>query len=142
MLSSKAKYGLNATFLLAKEYGKGPLLIADIAERESIPKKFLELILLDLKKHGILHSKMGKGGGYMLAKSPDKISIGQIIRILDGPLALTTCTSKTAYKKCAECIDEKSCSIKRLFKHIRENTVSILDGTSVSDAMKRKHFLS
>ena len=138
MLSNKAKYGLHATFLLAKEFGNGPLLIAEIAEREQIPKKFLELILLDLKRHGVLHSKMGKGGGYMLAKSPDKISVGQVIRILDGPLALTTCVSKTAYKKCAECKNERSCEIKKLFQNIRDNTSQILDGTTLSSAMKSK----
>lgn len=100
MLSKKAKYGLKAMILLAQHYDQGPLLISEIAQKEAIPKKFLELILLELKKHGLLHSKKGKGGGYTLAKSPDTIKMGNIVRTLDGPLAPLPCVSVTAYAKC------------------------------------------
>jgi Rrf2 family protein len=134
MLSKKAKYGLKATFYLAKNYGKGPILISDLAEHENIPKKFLELILLDLKRHGLLISKMGKGGGYSLSKSPEKIFVGQIVRILDGPLAPIPCVSKTAYQKCDECESERSCEIRKIMLQVRDATAAILDHTSLVDA--------
>ena len=138
MLSNKAKYGIKAALYLSRQYGRGPVLISEIADDEAIPKKFLELILLEMKKHGILHSKMGKGGGYMLAKAPDKISVGQIVRVLEGPIALTSCVSKTAYKKCDECTDERTCRIRRIFKQVRDTTAEILDGTTLTDALKSK----
>lgn len=136
MLSKKAKYGLKATFYLAKNYGKGPVLISDLAEEENIPKKFLELILLDLKRHGILSSKMGKGGGYSLSKPPDKIYVGQIIRILDGPLAPIPCVSKTAYERCTECENEKTCEIRKIMMQVRDASAAILDHTTLVDAPK------
>ena len=136
MLSKKAKYGLKATFFLAKNYGKGPVLISDLAEKENIPKKFLELILLDLKRHGILSSKMGKGGGYSLSKSPEKIFVGQIIRILDGPLAPIPCVSKTAYERRAECENEKTCEIRKIMMQVRDASAAILDHTTLIDAPK------
>ncbi len=127
-------------FFLAREEKNGTKLvqISEMCKQERMPKKFVELIVLELKKRGLLHSKIGKGGGYMLAKSPDNIYLGDIIRILDGPLAPTTCTSKTAYHKCEECIDESTCEIKRVMKNVRESTASILDGTSLTQAMKKR----
>jgi len=142
MLSHKAKYGLKAAFFLARHYEQGPVLISDLATAEYIPKKFLEHILLELKKHGILYSRMGKGGGYSLAKAPDKIYLGQIIRVLDGPLAPVQCVSKTAYVRCVECKDERTCEIRRVMKHVRDATASILDRTSLADAMHAKLTLS
>ncbi|MFI5171074.1 MAG: RrF2 family transcriptional regulator [Chitinophagales bacterium] len=136
MLSKKAKYGLMAMFYLAKNYGKGPKLISELAEEENIPKKFLELILLDLKRQGLLVSKMGKGGGYELGKHPDKIFVGQVVRILDGPLAPISCVSKTAYAKCAECHNERTCEIRKIMMQVRESTAAILDHTSLTDAPK------
>ena len=127
MLSKKAKYGLKAMAILAKEYGNGPLLIGEIAKRERIPPKFLELILLELKKKGFLQSKKGKGGGYYLNKLPDTISVGSLIRALDGPLALLPCVSQMAYERCAECPDEESCGIRMVFKEVRDSTNSILE---------------
>jgi len=100
MLSKKSKYALKALMVLAKEYGQGPVLISDVAQRAGIPRKFLELILLELKNQGILQSKKGKGGGYFLAREPRAISVGHIIRILDGPIAPLPCVSKTAYMRC------------------------------------------
>ena len=137
MLSQKAKYALRALLLLAKEYDRGPIQISDIAQTEGIPKKFLELILLDLKKHGILHSKKGVGGGYFLGKPPEAISLGQVIRILDGPLAPLPCVSQTAYLKCEECEDETTCGIRMVMKDVRDATAGILDGTSLADVLKR-----
>src|SRR5262245_28675970 len=132
MLSKKAKYGLKAMAILAQEYGKGPLLIGEIAKRERIPSKFLELILLELKKQGFLQSKKGKGGGYYLSKLPNTISVGSLIRALDGPLALLPCVSQMAYERCAECPDEKTCGIHSVFKEVRGSTVSILERTTLA----------
>src|SRR5215510_10109854 len=135
MLSMKAKYGLRAMASLAREYGNGPLLIADIAEKERIPRKFLELILLDLKKKGFLHSKKGKGGGYYLNRLPSTISVDQLIRALDGPLALLPCVSQMAYERCEECPDEEACGIRRVFKEVREATIGVLERTTLADMM-------
>jgi len=132
MLSKKAKYGLKAMAILAKEYGNGPLLIGEITKRERIPSKFLELILLELKKKGFLQSKKGKGGGYYLNKLPESISVGALIRALDGPLALLPCVSQMAYERCAECPDEETCGIRIVFKEVRESTVSILERTTLA----------
>lgn len=142
MLSKKAKYGLRALLLLAREHGKGPVLIADLARSEGIPKKFLELILLDLKNHGVLQSKKGKGGGYSLGKVPEAISLGHVIRVLDGPLAPIPCVSQTAYLKCEECKDETTCGIRIVMKEVRDATARILDGTSLADVLKRVAKLS
>lgn len=137
MLSKKSKYGLKAMLLLAREYGQGPVLVSDVAQREDIPKKFLELILLDLKHSGVLESKKGKGGGYFLRRPPSKISMGQIIRVLDGPLALIPCVSQTAYMKCDECRDEQTCGVRLAMKEVRDATARILDGTTLADVNKR-----
>jgi Rrf2 family protein len=133
MLSMKAKYGLRAMSSLAKHYGKGPLLIADIAEKEGIPRKFLELILLDLKKKGFVQSKKGKGGGYYLHRKPATITIDQLIRALDGPLALLPCVSQMAYERCEECPDENACGIRRVFSEVREATVKVLAKNTLAD---------
>lgn len=137
MISNKTKYGLHALMHLSEKYNKGPILIADLALEEKIPKKFLELILLDLKNHGILESKKGKGGGYQLARHPSEVNIGQVIRILDGPLAPVSCVSQTAYKPCKECKDEHHCGIRLLMKDVREAMANILDKTSLSDMVMR-----
>ena len=140
MLSKKAKYGLKAMGILAKEYGHGPLLIGAIAERERIPMKFLEHILLDLKKKGFVQSKKGKGGGYYLNRLPATISVGALIRALDGPLALLPCVSQMAYERCAECPDEEACGIRNIFKEVRDSTVTILERTTLADlAMCSSH---
>ena len=137
MLSHKSKYALKALLVLSEGYGNGPLLISDIAEREHIPKRFLELILLELKNHGILRSKKGKGGGYLLSKPPTQLSVGHVLRMLEGPLALLPCVSKTAYEKCEECRDEKTCGIRMLMKEVRDATATILDSTTFADVLKR-----
>jgi len=142
MLSMKAKYGLRAMLLLARKYGQGPILISDIAEKEAIPKKFLELILLELRNKGCLHSRKGKGGGYYLGKSPHEISMGEIIRILDGPLAPIPCVSLTAYRRCTDCPDERTCGIRVVMKEVRDSTAKILDGTTLADVLLRTDRLS
>lgn len=135
MLTKKAKYGLQAVLLLAKDYGKGPITIADLAQREGIPKKFLESILLALKNRNILFSLKGKGGGYVLARPPNEISMGEIVRHLDGPLAPVPCVSKTAYRRCEECEDERTCGIRLVMKRVRDSIADILDGTSLEDVL-------
>jgi Rrf2 family protein len=133
----KAKYGLRALTALARQYGSGPVLIAELATKESIPRKFLELILLDLKKKGILQSKKGKGGGYYLSRPPSMVYLGELVRALDGPLALLPCVSQTAYRHCEECLDEKTCAIRGVMKEVRDATAAILDGTTLADMVER-----
>src|SRR5262249_45341925 len=102
-----------------------------------MPQKFLEAILLELKRHGVVQSRKGKGGGYFLHRSPDDITFGEVIRILDGPLAAVPCVSQTAYMKCAECIDEDTCGVRLAMKQVRDATARILDSTSLADVNKR-----
>lgn len=138
MLSKKTKYALKAMLYLARRYEAGPILISDLAKDEQIPKKFLELILLTLKNNGILQSRKGKGGGYYLGKSPQEVSMGKVIRILEGPIALVPCVSESAYAPCPECLDERTCGIRLIMKDIREATAKILDGTSLADMLERE----
>jgi Rrf2 family protein len=137
MISRKTKYGLRALLLMAREYGQGPILISELAEREAIPKKFLELILLQLKNAGILQSRKGKGGGYALARTPAEISMGRVVRILEGPLAPVPCVSETAYRKCDECGDEATCGIRLVMKQVRDAIADILDHTTLQQVVTR-----
>ena len=137
MISKKTKYGLNALIYLAKEYQKGPVLISDIVKAEKMPQKFLEFILLTLKNHGILESRRGKGGGYLLGRDPGQVMLGSVIRILEGPLAPVSCVSQTAYRKCDECQDEHCCGIRFVMKDVRDAIANILDKTSLADVLKR-----
>jgi Rrf2 family protein len=137
VLSKKAKYALKALLVLGREYGHGPMLISDVAQREAIPHKFLELILLELKNQGILQSKKGKGGGYQLGKPPTGISVGQVMRALEGPLAPLPCVSRTAYHRCEECPDERTCGVRLVMKEVRDATARILDSTTLADVIKR-----
>lgn len=137
MISRKTKYGLRALLLLARDYDRGPILISEIAERERIPKKFLEAILLQLKNAGVLTSRKGKGGGYALGKNPAEITMGKIVRVLDGPLAPVPCVSETAYGRCDECDDELTCGIRLVMKDVRDAIAEILDNTSLQEALNR-----
>jgi Rrf2 family protein len=137
LLSKKAKYALKGMLVLAQHYGEGPILISDIAEGDHMPRKFLELILLELKNHGLLQSKKGKGGGYFLAKPPNAINVGQIVRIVDGPIAPLPCVSRTAYMRCDECADERTCPIRLVMKDVREATANILDSATLADMIER-----
>lgn len=132
MLSNRTKYAIKALLAIYRDRGGKPVHIYDIARNENIPQKFLELIMLDLKKTGVINSKRGKGGGYYLTSNPDQIHIGNIIRALEGPLALLPCASVTNYKKCNDCHDETACSLRHLMQEVREQTAHILDKTSLS----------
>ncbi len=142
MLSKKTKYGLQALLYLAQKYKHGSVLISDLAKEERIPKKFLEAILLDLKNHGLLHSKKGKGGGYVLGRNPSEISFGQVIRILEGPLAPVSCVSQSAYRRCEECQDETICGIRMVMKDVREAMANILDKTTLADVIEKVQHLN
>jgi len=136
MLSQKAKYALRALLVLAEEGDDRPLLIADIAERHNLPKKFLEQILLDLKHHGLVQSRRGRSGGYSLLKPASEISFGQVVRIIDGPLAPLPCLSRMAYRRCEDCAGEESCAIRRVFALTHQVTTTVLDRTSLADALR------
>jgi Rrf2 family protein len=137
VISKKTKYALKALTRLTLDEGKGPVLIAELAEREGIPKKFLEAILLDLRNHGVLRSKKGKGGGYELAKPAETIMLGSIIRMLEGPLAPLPCVSQTAYKRCEECRNEATCGVRMVMKDVADATAKILDTTSLADMCRQ-----
>jgi Rrf2 family protein len=132
-LSKKGKYALRALYHLAREHGRGPVLIATLSKEESIPHKFLELILLHLKNNGLVESKKGRNGGYYLAHAPDRITIGSIIRLIDGPLAPLPCASETAYRRCDECIDESVCGTRMVMRRVRDAMAEILDHTTLAD---------
>ena len=142
MLSKKAKYALKALQVLAEQYDKGPILISTIAEKQHIPKKFLEAILLALRNDGILGSKKGQGGGYYLIKNPAEVMMLQVIRTIDGPIALIPCVSEKFYEKCGECEDEITCGIRSVAQEVREVTVKILGKTSLADILKRESSLN
>ena len=112
-----------------------PVFISDIADQQSIPKKFLEQILLDLKRHGILVSRRGKLGGYQLLKDPADITFGSILRIIDGPIAPLPCLSKMAYRRCADCKSEGNCEIRRVFAEVADATRNVLDRRTIADAI-------
>jgi Rrf2 family protein len=135
MLSQKAKYAMRALLYLAKGEPDRPVFISEIADQQSVPKKFLELILLELKRHGLVHSYRGKKGGYLLAKNPNQIYFGQVIRIIDGPLAQLPCASRTAYRRCDDCENEQTCEIRKVMLQVRDSTAKILDSTSLADVM-------
>ena len=127
MFSKKTIYGLQAVVLLAKRYDSRPVLITDLAKEGHIPKKFLEAILLELRKNGILNSKKGKGGGYVLGKDPQDISVGDIIRTLDGPLSEISFDNET----------KENNEIKIILKDLRDAMSNILDKTSLADVIER-----
>ena len=138
-LSKRGEYGLRAMLVLAAPGpdGNPPVVqIREIAEREQMPAKFLEQILLALKNAGLLHSKMGVGGGYHLARPASEISLGHIVRVLDGPLAPVKCVSQMAYEPCG-CPDEATCGLRLVMGDVRNAISDLLDGTSLADVGQR-----
>ena len=132
MLSKKAQYAIKALSYLSERYEQGPVLIGEIAEKQHIPLKFLERILLDLNKAGVLNSKKGKGGGYFLAGPPESVSLARVIRIVDGPIALLACVSLNFYQKCDDC-DEQSCRLNVVFADVRDAMLSVLENRTLRD---------
>lgn len=135
MLSQKARYALHALFVLGARVAPGPMMIADIATEANVPRKFLEQILLELKKHGIVRSQRGKYGGYALGRQPEEISFAEVLRIIDGPLALSPCASRTAYSKCEDCRDENACAIRNILLEVRDATAAILEHSTLAEAI-------
>jgi Rrf2 family protein len=135
MLTQRSRYALRAMLFLAEAPPGGPPIpMTRIAAAAKVPRKFLELILADLREAGFLHSHRGKMGGYRLARPTHLISLGEIIRVIEGPLALVPCVSRTAYRACGDCQDEATCAIRHAMMRVRDETARILDGTSLADA--------
>lgn len=133
MMTMRAKYALKALAHLAAATDGEPVLIAELARREDIPLKFLQLILRDLKQHGILRSRKGRGGGYLLARPAETISLASVLRFLDGPIAPVPCLSSTAHGKCDGCRDESSCGIRLVMKDVHAATLRVLDSMTLAD---------
>jgi Rrf2 family protein len=138
MLSQKARYALHALIVLAEHGGREPMMIADIAEEARVPRKFLEQILLGLKKRGIVQSMRGRAGGYRLGRPAKEISFADIIRETDGPLALSPCVSVTAYHRCPDCVDEATCAIRKVLLAARDATAEILETRTLAQAMSKR----
>jgi len=133
MLSKKTKYGIKALVYLAKQKDRAPVQISVISESENISRKFLESILLTLRKDGVLGSKKGKGGGYYLLKEPKEIPMTTVMRLLEGPIAMVPCVSLNFYEKCDDCLDENTCAVNKLMLNVRDNTLEIFRNTSLAD---------
>lgn len=133
MISKKTKYGLKALTYLARQEKKLPVQIEVISKSENISQKFLESILLTLKKNGFLGSKKGKGGGYYLLKNPEEIKMSAIMRILEGPIAMVPCVSLNFYEKCDDCPDENACAVHNLMIEVRDSTLNIFNNRSLAD---------
>jgi len=131
-LSKRTQYSLRALYALARSYGQGPVLISRLSEEEAIPKKFLEQILLSLKSSGLVESKKGKGGGYTLVRPPDRITVADVIRLMEGPLAPLPCASETRFRKCDECVDIETCGTRMVMREVRDAISTILDSTTLA----------
>lgn len=132
MLSKKAQYAFRALTHLVNKYEEGPVLISEIAEEKNIPIKFLESILLELRKAGILESKKGKGGGYYFKNHPSKTTVASVIRIVDGPIAMLPCVSLNFYSKCENC-DEQNCGLHNIMAVVRDAALSVLENRTLQD---------
>jgi len=138
MLSKKCKYAIHALVYLAERYQQGPVHIQDIAEEQHIPKKFLEAILLELRNAKILHSKKGKGGGYYLYRKPEEVNLIEIMRLMDGAIAMLPCVSLNYYEPCEECRDERNCGIRDVFIGVRDDTLKILSESTLAQILERQ----
>jgi Rrf2 family protein len=134
MISQKAKYALRALVALGRATPHS-LMIAEISRERAIPKKFLEQILLDLKRAGIVASRRGRAGGYVLLRPASEVTFGEVLRLIDGPIAPLPCLSRIAYRKCDDCVEEGACEIRRVFSRVAAATREVLDRTSLADAI-------
>jgi Rrf2 family protein len=137
MLSKKCKYAIHALMHMARE-PKEKFLIKDISEECNIPKKFLEAILLDLKRAGMLGSKQGKGGGYFLRREPQDVNLAEVVRLFDGAIAAVPCATFKFYESCAECVDEETCSVRHAFLQVRNATVEMLKNNTLDDLVRKE----
>lgn len=136
MLSKKTKYGIKALTYIARQPARKPVQTAEIAESENISLKFLESIMVQLRKSGFLGAKKGKGGGYYLIKDPAEIPMTAVIRILEGPIAMVPCVSLNYYEKCDDCRDEITCSVHQLMIQVRDSTLKVLGNNTLADITK------
>jgi len=132
VLAQKTRYALRSLLFLVEEGGGSPVQLARIAETQHVPPKYLELIMLDLKRAGLVKSARGPKGGYQLARAPDQISFGEVVRSLEGPIALVSCASVNFYAPCGDCQDEASCAIRRAFTILRDQSTAVLDSISLA----------
>lgn len=138
MISQKAKYALRALVALCKVPAGKSVMISEISRAQAIPKKFLEQILLELKRAGIVMSRRGRLGGYVLLRAPEQVTFGEVLRLIDGPIAPLPCLSKIAYRKCVDCADEATCEIRHVFARVTIATREVLDQTTLADAVAAK----
>ncbi len=141
MLSKKSKYAINALVFLARKFKEDPnqkVQVLEIAQEKNIPKKFLESILLTLKKNGILGSKMGRGGGYYLRRNPENVDLAEVYRIFDGAIGLLPCVTYNYYEKCEECEDEQTCGIRHAILEVRNQTVEILKRNTLEEILRKE----
>ena len=134
MIAQKTRYALRSLLFLAEEQGGTPVQLARIAETQRVPPKYLELIMLDLKKAGLVKSARGPKGGYRLAREAENISFGEIVRTMEGPIALVSCASVNYYAPCGDCHDEATCAIRRAFSILRDQSAQLLEGISLDQA--------
>lgn len=137
MLTMKTRYALKALTILAESGPQRPVLIGELAEREAIPRKFLEAILRELKQHGLLSAQRGRNGGYRLQRRAEDITLASVIRALDGPIAPVPCLSRTAYQRCSECKSERACGVRLVLRDLYEATASVLERTTLADLLRR-----
>ena len=137
MLSKKSQYAFKALAYLTEKFNQGPVLISEISSKKKVPLKFLENILLELKKAGILESKKGKGGGYYLRKDPSQIKVATIVRLVNGPIAMLPCVSLYFYKRCDNC-DETSCGLHDIMIQVRDASLGVLENKTLADLLPMK----
>jgi Rrf2 family protein len=142
MISKKSKYAIKALVGLAKRYKSGPVIIAELAEEDAMPRKFLEAILLELKNQGILGSKKGAGGGYYMIKPPAEVMLSSVLRLTDGPISLLPCVSLNFYERCADCTDEATCGLRQVAREVRDASLHILSNTSIQDLVDKEAALA
>ena len=133
MIAQKTRYALRSLLFLAEGQGGAPVQLSRIAETQRVPPKYLELIMLDLKKAGLVKSNRGPKGGYRLARSPEQISFGEVVRSMEGPIALVPCASVNHYAPCGDCHDEATCAIRRAFSILRDQSTALLDSISLAE---------
>lgn len=138
MLSKKTKYAIRALIALGEHFGGESMNILSISQKEKIPKKFLEQILLEMRNAGFLFSKKGAGGGYSLLKNPTEINLVQVMRLTGGPIAQLPCVSLNFYRRCEECKEEATCGIRATFMSVRDATLKILSETTIADLIKKE----
>jgi Rrf2 family protein len=141
MLSQRTRYTIRALLHLADRYGEGPVQLSEIADRQNIPAKFLTVMLSSMRRAGLVETMRGREGGYWLAKPPDQVSYGEIVRLTRGSLGLLPCASRLAYQQCTNCITEDKCRLHRVMLMVRDETARILDGLSLADPVPAEEML-